>query len=245
MATFTSFNDRLPDPTFAVNDAGAVDVAGSTGPGFSTANVQSVRPVQMSRTNSGRGVHTETGSHYWGINITYNPMRREQFDTVAGFLEARNGRLNPFFVVLPQYSKPKDATFAAYATANLNTITVAGTHEPGSPTLTINTPTAYTGKLRPGDFFTVTDEARATHTKTYKIVRVETHTDYQTGSASLTNQRMRLHISPPLSKTVGGSSIVNFINPKFRVVQVGDVLESNLNTDNLYQFQLSLEEIQP
>ena len=243
MPAFTSFNSRLPDPTFGVNDAGAIDAAGTKGPGFANVTVQSNRPVQVSKTISGRGVHRETGAHHWGINISYHPMMRDQFDTVSSFLEARNGRLNPFFVVLPQYSKPKDPTFAAYAAAN--TIIVYLGHNAGTSVLNIKTPTSFVGNLRAGDYFTITDGADVNHTKAYKVVRVETYLNYQTGSPALGSTDMRLHIVPPLVKNTAHSSTINFINPQFRVMQVGDVLETQLNTDNLYQFQLSLEEIQP
>jgi len=177
------------------------------------------------------------------ININYHPMRRDQFDTVSSFLDARNGKLNPFYVVLPQYSKPKDPVFAAYAAANIITVYLA--HSSGDSTLQIKTPTSYTGKLKAGDYFTITDHADVNHTKAYKITRVETNTDYQTGGSALGSTDMRLHIMPPLVRNTSHLAVLNFIDPKFRVVQSSDVLETQLNTDNLYQFQLSLEEIQP
>lgn len=243
MPAFTTFNNRLPDPTFTVNDAGALEAGTNRGPGFANVSVASERPAQVSRTISGRGVHRETGSHHWSIGIDYHPMLRDNFDVVSTFLEARNGRLNPFFVVLPQYSKPKNAAFATYAGSN--TILVEQAHTAGSSTLTIKTPSVYSGTPKPGDFFTITDSNDVNHLKAYKIVRVETATTYQTGGAALTSTTMRLHVMPPLVKATAHQAVVNFIDPKFRVIQVGDVLETKLNTDNLYQFQLSLEEIQP
>ena len=129
MATFTTFNDRLPDPTFFVTDAGSVDVSGNVGPGFASVSINSNRPVQASRTISGRGITRETGAHFWEININYHPMTRTEFDVVSTFLDARNGRLNPFYVVLPQYSKPRNATFAT--AVNTNTPTVSGAHGAG------------------------------------------------------------------------------------------------------------------
>jgi hypothetical protein len=48
-----------------------------------------------------------------------------------------------------------------------------------------------------------------------------------------------------MSRAVASGAIINFINPQFRVIQKGDTMEYDLDTDNLYQFSLSLEEILP
>lgn len=243
MPAFTSFNNRLPDPTFGVNDAGALDAFGSRGPGFANVSVQSIRPAQVSRTNGGKGVHRETGAHNWAININYHPMLKDHFDVISSFLDARNGRINPFFVVLPQHSRPKDALFAAYATSNVIPVYLA--HSAGSPTLTVRTPTGYTGTPKPGDYFTITDSNDVNHMKAYKINRVENNSNYLTGSTALGANDIRLHVTPPLVRNTANGAVVNFINPQFRVIQTSDVQEYNLNTDNLYSYQLQLEEIQP
>ena len=46
MATFATFNNRLPDPTFAVTDAGSVG-AGSSDAGFASVSISSNVPVQV------------------------------------------------------------------------------------------------------------------------------------------------------------------------------------------------------
>ena len=242
MATFVSFNNRLPDPTFTVSDAGSV-AAGSTAAGFASVSMSSNRPVQVSRTLSGRGVHSTTGSHHWEVNISYNPMKKAQFDPIMSFLEARNGRLNPFFVVLPQHSRPKDATFAAYAGAN--DIRTVGAHVADSSTLLIDTSGTFPASASPMDCFTINDSTDANHLKFYRVTRVETNALYQEGTTQPTTSQLRLHIMPPLVRPVADNSLINWINPQMRVIQKSDVLEYQLSTDNLYQFQLSLEEIQP
>jgi hypothetical protein len=243
MATFTLYNDRLPDPTFGVNDTGVESASGTYGPGFANATIRSVRPSQVSRTNSGKGVHRETGSHNWEININYHPMLRDHFDVVSSFLDARNGRMKPFYVVLPQYSKPKNATFAIYAAANI--LKVQGAHAAGSSTLLIQAPGTLNAYPRPNDYFTITDPNDINHQKTYKITRVETNALYELGKIQPAVNEVRVHIMPPLTKFTASQAIINFINPKFRVIQKSDVIETQLNTDNLYSFQLDLEEIQP
>ena len=243
MPAFNNFNNRLPDPTFTVNDAGVVDSAGTRGPGFASVSVRSVRPAQVSRTNSGRGVHRETGSHNWEISIKYNPMLRNDFDTVQGFLDSRNGRLKPFYVVLPQHSKPKDPVFATFVTNN--PFSTVGTHQAGSPTIMITAANTVVGKLKPGDYLNIDDPTDANHQKAYKVAAVENNSTYNELVPRPSTSQLRVHLMPPLTKTVLPGAKIRFINPTFRVIQKSDTLEYELNTDNLYSYQLDLEEIQP
>lgn len=243
MATFTTFNNRLPDPTFLVSDAGSVEASGSTAAGFASVSLSSNRPVQVSRTLSGRGVHTTSGSHHWEVNISYHPMKKDQFDPIMSFLEARNGRLSPFFVVLPQHSIPKNSTFAAHVAGN--TISTVGAHVADSSTLLIDTSGTFPASASPMDCFTISDPTDTNHMKFYRVTRVETNALYQTGTTQPTTSQLRLHIIPPLVRPVADNAVINWINPRMRVIQKSEVLEYQLSTDNLYQFQLSLEEIQP
>jgi len=52
-------------------------------------------------------------------------------------------------------------------------------------------------------------------------------------------------VMPPLARSVSSGSVIRFIDPRFRVIQKGDTLEYDLNTDNLYQFSVSVEELLP
>lgn len=246
MATvFTEFSNVLPDPVFPVTDAGSLASSGtgSPGPGFASVQVRSVRNTQVSRTISGRGVTADSEMHTWEIEIGYNPMTRDTFDSVDSFLESRNGRRDPFFVVLPQKSKPKDPLFATFALSNVITVneaTLAGTSR-----LMVKAAADIIGVAKPGDMFTFSDPENVNHLKVYKVVRVETANLVQAGTVVPTAKQMRLHISPPLTRNVSSSTTLNFIKPKFRVILKDDVLEHQLNTDGMYSFQLSLEEILP
>lgn len=242
MATFATFNNRLPDPTFAVTDAGSVG-AGSTAAGFASVSMSSNLPVQVSRTLSGRGVHATSGAHHWEVNISYNPMKKAQFSPIISFLEAHNGRLNPFFVVLPQHSRPSDATFATHVTNN--PVRFVGAHAADSSSILVDCGVAFPEHASPMDCFTITDSTDVNHLKFYRVTRVETNALYQAGTAQPSTSQMRLHIHPPLVRAVADNSVVNWINPAMRVVQKADVLEYQLSTDNLFQFQLNLEEILP
>jgi hypothetical protein len=103
--------------------------------------------------------------------------------------------------------------------------------------------TGSTGDPKPGDMFTITDSANTNHTKAYLITRSENATVYETAGVP-TNQR-RIHFIPPLTRFTASGSTVNFIAPKVRCILKSDIQEYNLNTNNLFQFGLSLEEIQP
>jgi hypothetical protein len=143
---------------------------------------------------------------------------------------------------LPQHSKPKDSTFATFATGNV--IRAAGAHAAGSNTLLIDAAVNINGNAKPGDFFTINDGADTNHEKAYRVTRVETNALYQQGSTQPALNQLRLHIMPELVRNVSDNAIINWINPEFRVIQKADVFEYQLGTDNLYQFQLQLEEIQ-
>lgn len=236
MPTFNTFSDLLPDPNNKINNAGVSDSAGTAGPGFAKIKFTSDNTTQVSRTISGRGVTASPSYHNWSFDISYNPMTRAEFDPVSTFLESRRGRLNPFYVILPQHAAPKDATFAT------NTVT-ASTTPAGSPTLMLNG--VNTGNPSPGDFFTITDNADVNHKKAYKVLRVEDNSTYQVGSIQPSTTQRRVWTQPPMSRAVASGAVVNFVNPKFRVTQKGDTMEYDLDTDNLYQFSLSLEEILP
>lgn len=244
MTTFSTFSDLLPDPNNKINAAGATDnTGGSAGPGFAKVKFSSQNQTQVARTISGRGVTASPGYHMWSFDISYNPLTREEFEPVSAFLEGRRGRLKPFYVILPQHSRPQNSSFRTLCEGNLNAITVSGAHNAGAQNLMINGVSSGTPKI--GDFFTITDPSDTNHKKAYKIVRVEDSTTYQTGTTAPTSTQRRIWTQPALSRAVTSGSVVNFVDPKFRVIQKGDTFEYDLDTDNLYQFSLSLEEILP
>lgn len=93
----------------------------------------------------------------------------------------------------------------------------------GSNTLTVNNIT----DIEAGMMFNINDSADSTHTKAYVITRASSTT---------------ITFTPGLQKAVNTGAIINFTNPKIRVIQSGDVQEYSLNTNNLYSFSLKLEE---
>lgn len=242
MATFNAFMDLLPDPVNKISTAGHADGTGSAGPGFAKVKFTSNNQVQASKTISNRGVATSRGGHSWEFSINYNPITRTEFEPVNSFLEQRMGRLYPFYVILPQYSKPQDATFASYTQGTNPAVSAAS--DAGKSQLLVTVPQA-SGTPSPGDFFNIADPNDINHVKTYKVTRIETNALYQAGTVQPTVNQRRITFVPPLTREVSSSASLVFYNPKFRVAQKGDTVEHDLDTDNLYQFSVSVEEILP
>ncbi len=238
MATFTSFNTRLPDPNWGVNDAGNAHATNFTeGPGFATVKFISNQPTSFSRTNSGRVTTRAIVGQYFSINISYNPMTRAQFEPVYNFLMEKRGRLKPFYVVLPQYKDPQTTTSG--------TISVQGSITSGDSNFLVDGFGSVSGGLKPGDMFNFTDSSDSNHKKAYQIVRVATSSDKLSSDSALdaTDER-RYYVVPPVQKDVTDNSTIDYGNPMFRVIQNKDVQEYSLGTNNLYTFSLSLEEAQ-
>ncbi len=242
MAEFSSFTDRLPDPNWTKDTTGIGHASSYTaGPGFNSIKLSSNMPIQTSHTNSGRLITRQIAGHEWGINITYNPMTRDQFEPVYSFLLQRKGRLNPFYVVLPNQSSSRNTAFGAYS----GTITVEGTHTAGSGVMlqTGHEDDPLTTQPQPGDMFTITDASDSLHTKIYRVTRVTNRTDYLAGSQPDADERY-VYISPNLQRETADTSVINYTNPQIRVILKNDVQEFSLGTNNLYTFGLQLQEAQ-
>jgi len=233
---FNSFANRLPDPNYKITESGNNSSSGLAGPGFKTVKFSSEQPTSFSRTNSGRVITRAIVGHNWKINITYNPMTRDQFEPVYNFLLEKRGRLKPFFVALPQYSSSRTTTSG--------TISVDGAASAGATNIKVDGFGSVTGGLRPGDMFTITDSNNSNHKKIYQITRVADNTNRLTTDTIATDER-RYYITPPLEKDVSNDSTIQYSEPLVRVVQTADIQEYSLGTNNLYSFALNLEEAQP
>jgi len=245
MATFTSFLDILPDPNNPIGIGGqslATGSGGTDGPGFASVTFSSEAPIQTSRTNSGRVITRSIAGHKWNINITYNPMTRDQFEPVYSFLLEKNGRLNPFFVQLPQHMLSRNTAFAS---AN-PTITTATTGSKGAGfILTAGHSTTETTQPQPGDMFVIQDSNDSLHTKAYRVTRVMGNGTYNSAihSQPTTSQRI-IYFTPHLQRDVASGATCDFGGPYIRVMLKNDVQSYSLGTNNLFQFSLNLEEAQ-
>ena len=324
MALFTSFQNILPDPNNYITYAGSISSSGTgaaLGPGFTSVKFTSNQPTMMTRTNSGRVITRSVAAHSWKIGIQYNSLTREEFEPVFAFLMSRQGKLNPFFVELPQYIAAQDSNFASHVGSNPTSVAISEGSAVAAGRTYFRVGYSGAGTPRPGDVFTITDANNSNHTKAYQVTRVESSTDYNidfdatiitttvtsaggplmvVGVASaaglsvgdllrgpvgldstITNiysgpsigitpafnfgvsghapvsvqfynsptrpetNQLRVHFSPPLVYSVTDTSKLDFVNPRVRVIQTGDVQEYSLGVDGLYKFNLNVEEAAP
>ena len=245
MATFSTYSNTLPDPSNPIAETGAG--SGSIyGPGYASVTLSSEHKQMNTRTNSGRLISREVTGHKWDIDISYNPMTREQFEPVYSFILQQRGSLYPFYVSLPQYAAPRDSTFATFVASNSMTTKNISQGLAGTTSLIIEH-ASYDkdtkGQAKPGDIFTITDASDSNHTKAYQVTRVETDDIYLAGTTPPQADELRISFVPALQRTVTPTtSTVVFHNPKFRVILGSDITTYELGTNNLYSFGLKLEE---
>lgn len=251
MATFTNFATILPSPTYQIGDAGQADGesgANTSGPGYASVTLSSSEKILKNRTNSGRYISRSATSQFWKIDISYNPMTRAQFNPIQTFLMSKRGGLIPFYVSLPQYETLQDTTFNA-ATAFYNALSPATTVSAGESSMIVGAtsyaPTTTHKTPLPGDVFTVSDSNDSNHQKAYMVTGVETP-DLLQSTTTLSANQIKIHFSPQMQKLTSTSANLIFKgeNSVFKVVQSKDVVEYSLGTNNLYNFSLSLEEVQ-
>ena len=241
MTAYTSFQNTLPDPNNQVGTGG--QTAGATGPGFASVTFSSNTTTQVSRTNSGRVITRGTGSHMWDIAIKYNPMTREEFEPIYSFL-LQKGRLNPFFMQLPNQYSSRNSAFNTHVTSNTPTASAAY-NQGGEFMVQAGHSTVQTTTPQPGDMFTVADPNDSLHTKAYRVTRVMIRDTYHSGlhDNPTTAQRI-VYFTPNLARPVSSGAGIDYHQPKIRVMLKTDVQQYSLGTNNLYQFSLNLQEAQ-
>tara|TARA_E500000331_G_scaffold297623_1_gene297014 strand:- start:4570 stop:5307 length:738 start_codon:yes stop_codon:yes gene_type:complete len=245
MSQFASFQNILPDPNNAIGTAG--QPTGTNGPGFATVSLTSEQKTLRDFTNSGRILARAIAGHKWKIKINYNPLTRDEFDIVYGFMLQRRGGIDPFFVQLPQYSLPKQVAFSNYINTQTHLIADA-TGTAGATTMLLKARSGEvydndsSGIPTAGDLFTITSSANSNHKKAYMITRAETDNAYN--GTAVADDRVRIHFVPGLSRATSASDEFVFKNPLIKVVSTKDPLQYSLNSNNLYEYSLDLIEVQ-
>jgi len=260
-----TFANELPDPNYKISPGGHTLATGDAGPGFAAIKLTNDQKVLVNRTNSQRVLARSVVGQKWKVGITYHPMTRAEFEPVYSFLLRQEGPMTPFFVSLPQYRVPQNSewnttvtkTFQhsgeatlvyandikvvldSYSTGAAGTKTVklaiakhasatsdaAWAHNTG-----LNTP-------KPGDMVTFEN-----HSKAYLVTHVETNSIYQDTNDRPTVSQLKIGVSPSLSKAIPATTVARFSAPKIKVIMPQPLGEYSLNTDNLYSFNLKLEE---
>ena len=237
--------DTLPDPNYGRRFDGSTSSPATTGPGFAQVKLTNDQRVLTSRTNSQRVLARAIVGQKWKIDINYNPMTQAEFAPVYAFLLAKQGPMNSFFVSLPQYRTVQNSAWETVLSTENNVISVAGAVTAGKSEIIIDSanPTTIGADSKypmPGELFTFTDSADATHKKAYMITTVE-HADGHQGSQP-SSDTIRINFSPPLAKNVANDAVVNFSDPLVKVIMPQPLSTYTLNKDNLYSFSLKLEE---
>ena len=260
--------DTLPDPNFKRHFDGSDNASGTVGPGFASVKLTNDQRILTTRTNSQRLISRAIAGQKWKIDINYNPMTRDEFEPVYAFLLAKQGPLNPFFVSLPLYRAPQNSTWATFAASGTISPRTEGVATAGASqvilqafdygnannaTIPVCHPSTHAGYIypngpKPGDMITFEDSADTTHTKAYLITAAETKNEVD----SIQPDQVRLSITPPLVKNVANEAniilgnkrqgVTTLLVPKVKVVMTQPFSSYNLNTNNLYQFNLKLEE---
>ena len=168
-------------------------------------------------------------------------MTRAQFEPIYNFLQEKRGRLKPFEVVLPQYDSPQ----TAITVSSGSNLLVDGAVLAGATNFKAdNHSHTSNGSLKPGDMFTFSDSTNSNHKKVYQVTRVLNNADYLTGGTRPAADERLYYVTPAIERAVPNNTQLITTNPVFRVVQSSDVVSYSLGTNNLYEFALSLEEIQ-
>jgi hypothetical protein len=245
MAEFTQYSNVLPNPSnsIAYDGSSSSNTGTTTGPGYASVQVSSKFQTAMDKTNSGVLIARSKAAQSFEVSISYNPLTEEEFMPIYSFLLEKQGMLKSFLVPLPQYDNPQDSTLAG-GTVNFAVNNAPG-YTAGTSKITIDAAgyaPSSDGALRPGDMITFSDSTDSNHLKAYKITRVETDANYL-GTAPNSNE-LKISISPPLQKSLANNSVVNYKNPKIKVIMKSDIVQYDLKTDNRYAFSLSLQEVQ-
>lgn len=222
MAAFATFYDVLPDPTHGIGLAGEEDGTGFTGPGFASLSLKSNQNIMQTYVPSGRGEAAENEQHRWLVTINYNPLPCEAFHNIFTFLQFKKAELEPFRIFLPQYSSQNITNKSLDVTANRgdNYIMSNGTG------------------VTPGAILNI-----GAFDKTYLVTRVETSTDYFTPLGAVTAGKERLHITPALFEDITSGNSLNFTTTSMTVRLIEDIHSYKLDSNNLYQYSLELEEV--
>jgi hypothetical protein len=173
--------------------------------------------------------------------ISVTDLRPGQEYKVVG----TTGATNWSSIGAPTAPNPNDI-FTATSVPASGDGTIQATYIPAGTDSFICGSNSYTpstsGTPLPGDFFVLEDSLDPLHTKLYRVSRVETSTNQQTGAVTLTTNEVRVHFTPSLRRHTYANAYTNFVDPKPRVFLSSDVQEYSTNIDNLYSFSLKLEE---
>ena len=192
-----------------------------TTPDAKNAKISSRQNTLISTTTSGRVQTRQIDGQKFAITLVYAPMNRATFAPIKAFLMKQRSRLNTFTVTPPIVS---DAQGSA-----TGTISVDGAISAGVTTCAIDGMTVSTsGILKAGDYFSFTGSD-----KIYMAV-ADLDSD-GSGDGTLT-------FEPPLREDVANDVALIYDDVAFTVRLTNDIQEYSITINNLYEYEINLEE---
>ena len=199
---------RLPDP-----------FTNSNAPGFLSVNITDNSTIIQDELPNNQVLQVDTGSHYWGINITYDQLLPEEFEIIRSFCFKAKSTNSTIEVLLPQYENYKFVLDSYSVKSGLS-----------GDTIVITNVNSIKDQPIVGSVVKL-----STHPKVYHI------TDY---SYNPTTKEYTLGIYPRLAITTTGSeqAVLSAVLFTTRFKDVNS-LSATLNSDNVYDgFTLQLRE---
>lgn len=241
--------DILPTPNVSIDQSGfgsdIPEIGQSYGQPYSSIDLSQSFEDTSEKTLSGKYISKRVSYPKWAVNIKYNPMTKASFMPVYAFILQSGGSLKPFWVQLPQYINPKNSLFATFAANPSNIIETINNVTAGARSMEIVAGAwglddySVSGLPSPGDMFNIQDLDNSLHTKAYMITSVETANNNITPPTPGT---IRIHFSPGLQRNVNFFVPVKFSSPAIKMKLARDIVEYKLDSEDLYEFNLSLIE---
>lgn len=191
---------RLPDPFTHPGIA----------PGFLTADLIDNEPHIQDSLPNGSVLEVITSSQFWGINITYPELLKEEYITLSSHINKAKASDGVILVVLPQY-------FNMRVSSDTDTMMITAGQSGSSLEITNYNDS---GKPYVGDLFKIKGQP-----KVYKITSVD-----REGS------KLTLGLYPKLANVTTGSEKPEFNDIQFHMKMVNRTgIVEKMNADGLFE----------
>lgn len=192
-----------------------------TSPLPANAILHNAQPTRASRAHSGKRQARTRGAQWFGIKLTYPPMKRTELWPLYGFLLAQRGQADPFTVVLAAHT----AALGTWSGAPV----VNGAGQSGRTINMRGFAVSQAGVAKTGDLIKFNG-----HSKVY-MVTADANSDAG-GLAAVT-------IEPqPIAAIADGEAVISS-NVPFTVARVADNMDLLIRPGVFYTLEIDLEEV--
>jgi len=192
-----------------------------TSPAFSSLKISSSQPTFVTQAISGRRQTRQIAGQRWEMTANFPPMTRAEFAPIYAFLIKQRGMFDSFTVAPPTV---KNSLGTGAGTPLVNN---AGGSQTGRSVITDGWSTGAT-VMKAGDFISF-----AGHTKIYMLTADAT---------SDVGGNVTLAIEPGLVESPAENAVITTSGVAFTVALKNEMQEFALNVDDLFRFELDLEE---